>query len=479
MSKDLQKAQSTSQTLMTTFKAELQKVVPYLQTLLGSDEMVDRFVKMTHLALMRDQKLLQANQKSLLLALIWCAYRDMEPGVEDGVWLVPFKGMVTPIPAYKGLIKRATSTDSVKNVTARPIYQHDTFKFQYGLEENLVHVPAFGPEKGELIGAYAVFILPDGSKHFHVMARAEIEKIRNSSAAWKAAPNSGPWKEWEEPMFLKTVIKQGFRTIPVKDKLRELIRDDNKLEVGTTIESLLQEAGQELPELPEETPEPEKEEALDTSKFDKLVEEKFATIKEAEEYKRQYHLLQTFLETTAAGQKKKMTVPQLKVMAAGMFDSFWDAFEKYMAKQTPPAESKETKEPPKEEPPKEPPKEEPPKEKEEPPKEPPKETETKETETETPGKTETSGQQESLWTGDGDGDPKASGNDVEAGQDPEERSRFLARRQAAWNKVIELLIPLELLKEIDIHEIESITPENIDHFEELVNNYQPPKKGKK
>ncbi len=467
MAKDLQKAQSTSQTLMTTFKAELQKVVPYLKTLLGSDEMVDRFVKMTHLALMRDQKLLQANQKSLLLALIWCAYRDMEPGVEDGVWLVPFKGMVTPIPAYKGLIKRATSTDSVKNVTARPIYQHDTFNFQYGLEENLVHVPAFGPEKGELIGAYAIFTLPDGSKHFHVMARSEIEKIRNSSAAWKAAPNSGPWKEWEEPMFLKTVIKQGFRTIPVKDRLRELIRDDNKLEVGTTIESLLQEAGQELPE---ETPEPEKEEALDTSKFDKLVEEKFATIKETEEYKRQYHLLQTFLETTAAGQKKKMTVPQLKVMAAGMFDSFWDAFEKYMAKQTPPAESKETKEPPKEEPPKEPPKEEPPKEKEEPPKEPPKETETKETketETETPGKTETSGQQENLWTGE-QGDPNA-----------QEDQAFQARRTAAWNKIIELLIPLEILKEIDINSLESITPENIDHLEDLIKNYQPPKKGKK
>ena len=56
MSKDLQKAppQSSNAALMTSFKGELQKVVPYLKTLLGKDELVQRFVQMAHLALMRD-----------------------------------------------------------------------------------------------------------------------------------------------------------------------------------------------------------------------------------------------------------------------------------------------------------------------------------------------------------------------------------------------------------------------------------------
>ena len=66
---------------------------------------------MSHLALRRDPKLLQADVKSLLMALVWCAYRDLELGVEDGVWLIPYKGKVTPVPAYKGLIKRPLRPD--------------------------------------------------------------------------------------------------------------------------------------------------------------------------------------------------------------------------------------------------------------------------------------------------------------------------------------------------------------------------------
>jgi hypothetical protein len=89
--------------------------------------------------------------------------------------------------------------------------------------------------------------------------------------------------------------------------------------------------------LQEETPVPEEEELWDTSEFDKLVEAKFSTIKEAEEYKKRYHLLQTFLDLTAAGQKRKMTVPQLKVIAAARFESFWEAFEIYVAQRTTPA----------------------------------------------------------------------------------------------------------------------------------------------
>ena len=40
----------------------------------------------------------------------------------------------------------------------------------------------------------------------------------------------------------------GFRAIPVKSQVRDLIRDDSRLEVGATIESLLAETGQELPD---------------------------------------------------------------------------------------------------------------------------------------------------------------------------------------------------------------------------------------
>jgi recombination protein RecT len=150
--------------------------------------------------------------------------------------------------AYKGLIKRATDTGSILACKPYPIYQGDSLEVRYGLDEDLIHKPSFGDQRGALIGAAVVFIMPDGSKRFHIMHRDEVEKVRNSSAAWKAALGTGPWAEREEQMFLKTVIKQGFRAIPMKSQLRDLLRDDNRLEVGATIESLLAEIGQELPD---------------------------------------------------------------------------------------------------------------------------------------------------------------------------------------------------------------------------------------
>ena len=46
MSKELQKAPpSANAALMANFKGELQKIVPYLKTLLGKDEIVQRLSK--------------------------------------------------------------------------------------------------------------------------------------------------------------------------------------------------------------------------------------------------------------------------------------------------------------------------------------------------------------------------------------------------------------------------------------------------
>ena len=138
-------------------------------------------------------------------------------------------------------------------------------------------------------------------------------------------------------------------------------------------------------------------------------------------------------------------MPQLKAMAGApnMFPSFWDAFEKFVAKQTPPpaaepeaAQPAETTKP-----------------------------ETAET-TVIPSQT-----QGTMFNGEGETDPFAGPGD----QDPD----FLKRREALWNLIVEKMIPLEFLKEVGISEPTSITAENLTEVEELVQGYQPPKKGKK
>jgi len=425
MSKEVSKM---SNALLVSFNEEFHKVTPYLQTLLPGEEAVERFQQMTHLAIMRDPNLLRASLKSLLLSLLWCAYRNMEPGVDDGVWLVPFKGIVTPIPSYKGLIKRAVETDTIVHCRPRPIYQGDIVEVEYGLTENLIHKPVFSD--GPLIGATVVFTLPDGTKDFHIMYRQEIEKIRNVSAAYKASPKSGPWVEWEMPMFLKTVIKQGFRALPMKTPLRDLLIDDNRMEVGQTVESLLIEAGHEIPTVTEPEPEPEK---INTSGFDKKVVDRLT--KEYQDdpatYKNVYNVLQDFLEITASRQAKKMTVPQLKLAAEKQFDEFWAQFDKFLAsKMSPPSEASKPEPPPSEEP------EPPPSEEPEP--EPP------------PSK---------------------------ASEPP--FLDFLKAREELWAMVVDKMIPMEIMKKMGVVEMEAITEDNYSYVASVINQYTPSKKRKK
>ena len=331
--------------LVQFVKSDLESITPYIQRLLPWKGGVERFVQMTELAIRRNFNLLSCNRNSFLLSLLWCAQKNLEPGVDDGCWLIPYKETVTPVPAYKGLIKVAVETGTVLDVQPYPIFAADTFEYTLGLAPTLTHIPAkFGSDRGELIGAYVIFTMPDGSKRFAPpMDRPSIEKVRGSSAAYRSNSKSGPWVEWEEAMFLKTAIKQGFKYIPVKAALRDLIYDDNQLEAGTKISLLLQQSGTELPELEEETPPAQasgdkgKSEPVDFStlkswsKFDALAGPEIQDLSEEEQGSRVQHL-RTYLENNAAAvinQHKftplKAKEEVLKHFIAG-FETIWQKF---------------------------------------------------------------------------------------------------------------------------------------------------------
>ena len=243
--------------MISNFRPDLESIAPYIQRLLPWKGGMERFVQMTELAVRRNFDLLTCNRNSFLLSLIWCAQKNLEPGVDDGCWLIPFKGIVTPVPAYKGLIKVAVETGSVLDVQPYLVYEGDKFEYGLGLTPFLNHQPPkLGLDRGALIGAYVVFTMPDGSKRFAPpMDRPSIEKIRESSPAYRGDPKGSIWVKWEEAMFLKTVIKQGFKYIPVKSALRDLLYDDGQIEAGTKVSLLLHQSDPGLPELEEDATE--------------------------------------------------------------------------------------------------------------------------------------------------------------------------------------------------------------------------------
>ena len=334
-----------STALVQFVKSDLESIAPYIERLLPWKGGLERFVQMTELAIRRNFDLLSCNRNSFLLSLLWCAQKNLEPGVDDGCWLIPFKQVVTPVPAYKGLIKVAVETGSVLDVQPYCIYQADVFEYTLGLNPTLTHVPAkFGSDRGALIGAYVVFTMPDGTKRFAPpMDRPSIEKIREVSPAYRGDKTGSIWVKWEEAMFLKTAIKQGFKYIPVKAALRDLIYDDNQLETGTRVDLLLRQSGVEMPELLEEPPPAQAEtkgklepdsKPIDFSKlknfpaFDALAGPKIQDLHPEDQTLRISHL-KIFLQSlaqTRPGYKKNQVAECEALLVSGMkyFEPFID-----------------------------------------------------------------------------------------------------------------------------------------------------------
>ena len=441
------------------FRNDMGKITHYLEVLLPFKGGPQKFIEMANLAILRDMKLLECDRKSLLLALIWCAQKNLEPGVDDGAWLVPFKGIVVPIPAYKGLIKKAVETGSVNDVQPYPVFASDTFEYGLGMTPYIDHKPPkLGAPRGDLIGVYVVITMPDGTKRFWVMDREDVEKIRASSAAFKSSPEEGPWHDWFVAMAMKTVIKQGFKYIPVKAPLRDLLYDDGKLEAGETVATLLRQSGEELGDLGVEEPggagEPGPE--PDTSAFDKLVAEKLQSCQTAEEYKTRHKLVETFIKdrAKAMSNKQKTVIPAtVKVNAAKFFEpyagtdgkempGFWKAFEeKYpLVKpeaEKPPAETAE--QPPHED-----------------------KVITPEVVEEGPGGGEGAPPEDEWGT-------------------PVQGSRTFEQEQGdIWNIVIKGAIPLkDLLENCQVKSMADITPENINAVKAFVTSWEPAGKKKK
>ncbi|MEW6385953.1 MAG: recombinase RecT [Thermodesulfobacteriota bacterium] len=233
------KGPDAKQQALATLKKWLSGKENLLATMCGGKEAAARFGQAVLLTAVRSPSLLSCDLKSLFLAALWCAQRGLEPGVADGCAMVPYKGKVTPIPQYQGIIKQAVQHESAKKVRAKLIYANDFYEWEEGENPRFVHKPApLGTERGNIIGAYAVITLPDGEKVTHVMPLDDIYKIRAASAAWRDG-QQGPWKDWEEPMILKTVTKQAFKFIPVAPKVRDLLEQDSKLEAGAPIEDVM------------------------------------------------------------------------------------------------------------------------------------------------------------------------------------------------------------------------------------------------
>jgi recombination protein RecT len=157
----------------------------------------------------------QKNPDSLMGAMInvGAIGLSLNPANADA-YLVPRDGAICLDISYKGLIKLATNTGSIKWVQAEIVYDSDNFEFR-GIGEKPKHVSDPFAERGSPVGVYCVAKTADGDFLVSVMSASEVEQVRNTSKAKDS--KFSPWTTFPMEMWKKTVIKRASKTWPKTD----------------------------------------------------------------------------------------------------------------------------------------------------------------------------------------------------------------------------------------------------------------------
>ncbi len=174
--------------------------------------------------------LLNADRDSLYVSCMRAAQDGLMPDGHEAA-LVVFRdnkagvSKVSYMPMYAGILKKVRNSGEMSTLTAQIIKKND--KFRHWIDDSGEHISheeaAFGSDRGETMGAYALAKMKDGGIYVEVMTLADLNKVK----AISRSKDYGPWKEWEEEMQKKTVIRRLAKRLPMSTDLERVVtRED-------------------------------------------------------------------------------------------------------------------------------------------------------------------------------------------------------------------------------------------------------------
>ena len=226
------------------FKQELSLRKDMMTSLLPKNINFDKFQAIVIAAVGSNPDLLECDRGSLLKSCIQAAELglSLNPTLGEGdilrVWNNRTKKNDAQFrPRYMGLMKLARQSGDVMKIEAEIVRENDEFLIQKGDEPRLEHRIKLGG-RGEMVGAYCIWTLKDGTKQFEVMDREQILAIRDrSSAKTKEGKIVGPWATDQEEMWRKTVVRRASKYMPrATDAFSNAVALDNLLEVGHEVD---------------------------------------------------------------------------------------------------------------------------------------------------------------------------------------------------------------------------------------------------
>ncbi len=207
-----------------------------IESMLGSEELRNRFLATTFSLLARESDVLRkATVASIIDAIKTAASMGLEPLTDDGAIIV-YGDKATFQPMYQGYLKRMRNTGQVVDVDVQIVYENDVFEMELGTSPNIKHLPAkivkdsdnkVVEDRGNYLGIYAWALMHSGTYIIEWMTEAEINQVRDQFGN-KSKDN---WrKSWGE-MGRKTLIRRLRKRLPGSstDQLTRVEAENDRL----------------------------------------------------------------------------------------------------------------------------------------------------------------------------------------------------------------------------------------------------------
>ena len=212
-------------TPMEQVRGALQKMEKEFSAALPPQIAVGKFVRTAVTAIQMNPELLAADRRSLFAACMKAAQDGLLlDGRESAPVIFNTKEgkKVQYMPMVGGILKKIRNSGELASISANVVYDKDFFEYELGDNEQIIHKPFLGDERGKPIAVYAVAKTKDGAIYREVMSVSDVEKVRASSRAGKF----GPWADWWDEMAKKTVIRRMAKRLPSSADTDQVMAND-------------------------------------------------------------------------------------------------------------------------------------------------------------------------------------------------------------------------------------------------------------
>ena len=178
--------------MLSKYERQIELTVPGAATGLLKPE---RVIRLLLNEAGRIPALLQCSPASLVGALLSSAALGLEIGSHMGHgYILPFKGVATFVPGYKGLVTLAYRSGQIASLSAHVVYQGDDFHVQLGSDPKIHHVPEIDQDPGPPRYYYAIAKLVTGGVVFNrPMTVADVRKVMQASPSSRKAGGPAGW----------------------------------------------------------------------------------------------------------------------------------------------------------------------------------------------------------------------------------------------------------------------------------------------